>query len=116
MFRLGAQFIAIVESAVEIRSMMLRHEAFGGGLQCRHAHCPIMFARVAQGERRVQATGATASRFLHVFLSESSYGWVIDSGSGVPPTVVAPGKCTALGLTCTSVRRSKEKTRGPRSR
>jgi hypothetical protein len=50
MFRFGAQFIAIVESAVEIRSMTLSSQELGGGLQCRHAHCPIMFARLAQGE------------------------------------------------------------------
>ena len=116
MFRWGAQFIAIVESAIEIRSMALGHQAFGGVLRCCHAHRLIMFALAALGERHVQAVSATASRFLHVFLSEFSYGWVIDSGSDVPPPVVTPGKCTALGLTCTSVRGSKEKTRGPRSR
>jgi len=36
-FRFSAQFIAIVESAIEIRSVALGHQAFGGGLQCRHA-------------------------------------------------------------------------------
>jgi hypothetical protein len=50
MFRLGAQFITIVESAIEIRSMTLSSQESGGGLQCRLAHCRIMFARLAQGE------------------------------------------------------------------
>jgi len=50
MFRLDAQFIAIVESAIEIGSMALG-QAFGGMLQCRNAHCQIMFALATQGER-----------------------------------------------------------------
>jgi hypothetical protein len=50
MLRLGTQFIAIVESAIEISSMTLSSQELGGGLQCRHAHCLIMFARLAQGE------------------------------------------------------------------
>jgi hypothetical protein len=116
MFRLGAQFIAIVESAIEIRSMALGHQAFGNVLRCRHAHCLIMFALAALGERHPQAASGTASRFLHFFLSEFSYGCVIDSGTVATPPVVAPGKSTALGFTLTSVRGSKEKTRGPRSR